>query len=361
MRLLDVSPRMSIFQPFPTSARRPLLPALALTAALLVAVSLAASELGKAGIPFSVQAQVIARRLGLWAGPASWPASSETILFEIRWPRVVLAGLVGTALAVAGAGYQGLFRNPLADPYLLGVASGAGLGAVVAFILPFPPELYGVGIVQLAAFLGALATVAAVYALARVGRATPMTTLLLAGVAVGALASSVTTYLMYVRGDKLLAIYSWLLGGFNVATWRQALLIAPAVVASAVAIALCGRMLSVLQLGEEQAATLGVDVERLKLIVILASTLSTAAAVSAAGLIGFVGLIVPHTVRLLAGPDYRRLVPLAALGGAVVLIAADAAARSLLGPTEIPVGVVTAAGGAPFFLVLLRRQKRSLF
>ncbi len=326
---------------------RPLLGA----AILLALVTVAAAGLGKAAIPFDVQAQIVGRRLG-WSETANWPASYEAILFEIRLPRIALAAIVGAALALAGTAYQGIFRNPLADPYLLGVASGAGLGAVLAFVLPFSADLRAGGIVQVMAFLGALVTVAAVYLLARVGRSTPMTTLLLAGVALGALASAATSYLMYAHGDKLLVIYAWLLGGFNVATWRQVQLVAPAVLVSAVAIGLGTRTMNILQLGEEQAAALGVDVER---------TLATAAAVSAGGLIGFVGLVVPHVARLLFGPDHRRLVPLAALLGASFLVAADTAARSLPGPSETPVGVVTAAVGAPFFLVLLRQQKRAVF
>jgi len=335
---------------------RPLLGA----AILLALVTVAAAGLGKAAIPFDVQAQIVGRRLG-WSETANWPASYEAILFEIRLPRIALAAIVGAALALAGTAYQGIFRNPLADPYLLGVASGAGLGAVLAFVLPFSADLRAGGIVQVMAFLGALVTVAAVYLLARVGRSTPMTTLLLAGVALGALASAATSYLMYAHGDKLLVIYAWLLGGFNVATWRQVQLVAPAVLVSAVAIGLGTRTMNILQLGEEQAAALGVDVERTKLILVGAATLATAAAVSAGGLIGFVGLVVPHVARLLFGPDHRRLVPLAALLGASFLVAADTAARSLPGPSETPVGVVTAAVGAPFFLVLLRQQKRAVF
>lgn len=211
------------------------------------------------------------------------------------------------------------------------------------------------------AFLGALGTVAGVYLLGRVGGATPTTTLLLAGVACGAFASAASAYLMYVHGDELLAIYGWLLGGFNVATWRQVWLVLPGVLLGGIGILFAGRTLNVLQLGEEQAAGLGVEVERAKLVLIVAATLATAAAVSAGGLIGFVGLVVPHAVRLLLGPDHRRLPPVAALGGAAFLVAADTVARSLPGSAEVPVGVVTAAVGAPFFLVLLRRQKRVIF
>jgi iron complex transport system permease protein len=327
---------------------------------LLGLIAVAAVASGKATIPVEMQARIVAHHLGV-PSTMSWPTSYETILFEIRLPRVALAAVVGGALAVAGTTYQGLFRNPLADPYLLGVASGAGLGAVLAFVLPFPAGLYGVGIVQAMAFLGALVTVIAVYLLARVGRSTPMTTLLLAGVALGALASAATAYLMYIHGDKLLVVYAWLIGGFNLASWQEVRLVAPIAVAATIPIVLQARTLNVLQFGEQQAATLGINVERTKLLLVVAATLATAAAVSVGGLIGFVGLIVPHTVRLLFGSDHRQLVPLVAIIGGAFLVAADTAARSLPGPSEIPVGVVTAAVGAPFFLFLLRQQKRAVF
>ena len=332
-------------------------------AASAVLVCLAAAlavTVGKAPLPPGLPFAMAAARLGFGEG-TTWPANAETILLEIRLPRVILAGLVGGALAIAGATYQGLVRNPLADPYLLGIASGAGLGAVLAFVLPMPAGVYRAGAVQAMAFLGALATVAAVYALARVGGSVPTTTLLLAGVAIGAAASAATAYVMYARGDQLLVIYAWLLGGFNVASWREVRLVAPAVLLSAVAMGLGGRTMNVLQFGEEQAAALGVPVERAKLLLVVAATLATAAAVSAGGLIGFVGIVVPHVTRLLIGPDHRRLLPTAALLGAAFLIAADAGARALPGPSEVPVGVVTAAVGAPFFLVLLRQQKRAVF
>ena len=328
---------------------------------VLALVGLVATTMGKAPISFDVQGRMLLAQLPFVEIERTWPRAYETIFFDIRMPRVALAALAGAALAVAGVAYQGVFRNPLADPYLLGVASGAGLGAVVAFIVPLPAVLYGIGIVQLAAFATALATVALVYLLARVGGATPVTTLLLAGVALGALASAVTSYLMYLHGDKLLVIYSWMLGGFNVTSWQQVLVTLPYVLVGIILVSLHGRLLNVLQLDEEQAAALGVEVERLKLLVVTAATLTTAAAVAVSGLIGFVGLVVPHVVRLLFGPDHRLLVPLAAVYGAAFLVAADALARTLLAQSELPVGVITAACGAPFFLYLLRRHKRAVF
>jgi iron complex transport system permease protein len=330
-------------------------------AALSVCVAgLLALAVGKAPLSPALPYELLLSRFGLIAeAPAS--STSETILLEIRLPRIVLAGLVGAALAVAGATYQGVFRNPLADPYLLGVASGASLGAVLAFVLPIPADLSRGGAVQLLAFVGAIIAVVMVYLLARIGGSVPTTTLLLAGIAISAAASAATAYLMYIRGDQLLVIYSWLLGGFNVATWHEVRLITPMVLLSTGVMVLGGRVMNTMQFGEEQAASLGIAVEPMKLLLIGAATLATAAAVSVGGLIGFVGLVVPHITRLLIGPDYRRLTPTAALLGAAFLITADTGARAAAGPSEVPVGVITAAVGAPFFLLLLRRQKRVAF
>jgi iron complex transport system permease protein len=334
---------------------------LLLAAGLLILVALISASTGKVPIALDVQARIIAGHLWPGAVVPTWAESDAAILLDIRLPRVVLAALTGAALAIAGAGYQGLFRNPLAEPYLIGVAPGASLLAIVAIVLPLPNLLYGLGIVQVAAFAGAVLTVAAVLLLARVGPATPMTTLLLAGIALGSLANAGVAALMYLHGDKLTTIYAWLLGGFAVATWRQVALVAPCVVLSLLLLAACGRHLNALQLGEEQAASVGIPITRVRLLIVAAATLATAAAVSASGLIGFVGLIVPHAVRLLLGPDHRRLIPVAALGGAAFLVLADTLARSLPGVSELPVGILTAVCGAPFFLVLLRRQKRAIF
>ena len=329
--------------------------------AVALGAALVALAVGSVAIPVDRIAKMLLARLPFVAVVPDWPASYEAVLWEIRLPRVVLAGLVGASLATAGATYQGLFRNPLADPYLIGVAAGAALGAVLAIVAPAPPLLYSLGLVQAAAFGSAIATVALVYALARVGRTAPVTTLLLSGVALGAFAAAITSFLMYVHGDKLLSIYSWLMGGFALSNWQHVLLTLPYTAIGLAVIWLYARPLNVLQLDEEQAAQLGLNVERLKLILVGAATLVTAAAVAVSGLIGFVGLIVPHAVRLIWGPDYRFLLPMSAIGGAVFLTLADTLARALLAPSELPVGVVTAFCGAPFFLYLLRQHKRMVF
>lgn len=340
---------------------RPRVSGYAIAGFALLLVCAAGVMVGKASLDPGTAVAILASRLNLYHVTPWWPASYETILMEIRLPRVILAGLVGAGLSVAGATYQGLFRNPLADPYLVGVAGGAGLGATAAMAAPLPAGLYMLGAVQVAAFLGAVITVVLVYSMARVGRTTPVTTLLLAGVAVGSLASALTAFVMYSEGDKLGVIYAWMLGGFNIASWQQVAMVAPGVLISAVVISFMGRIANVLQLDDDQSRSLGLNVEAAKMALVLCATLATAAAVSAAGLIGFVGLVVPHLVRMLWGPDHRSLIPLCVLVGALFLIGADTGARLVPGPQEIPVGVVTAFCGAPFFLYLLRQQKRTIF
>jgi len=276
-------------------------------------------------------------------------------------PRVILAGLVGAALAIAGATYQGLFRNPLADPYLIGVAQGASLGAVIGFLLPFDWRVIGFGFIPLLAFTGALLSVAIVYSLARVGKTLPVTTLILAGVALGALWGSVVSYLIITSGEKMHGIIFWLMGSFSLSDWSEVKVVLPYVVVGVAVILLYARSLNVMQLDEEQAQQLGINVEKVKLILLAAATLITAAAVCFVGTIGFVGIIIPHAVRLIWGPDYRFLLPLSVLSGALFLILADLVARTALAPMEMPIGVITAVCGAPFFLYLLRRKKRAVF
>lgn len=283
------------------------------------------------------------------------------MILHLRMPRIILSGLVGAALAVAGATYQGLFRNPLADPYLIGVSQGAALGAVIGFMLPFSWGMWNLGAAPMFAFAGGLGAVSIVYSLARVGKTLPMTTLILAGVALGAFLSAITTFLMLRSGDTLHGVYSWLLGGFSCVSWTEVEISLPFVVIGVLFISLYGRSLNVMQLDEEQAQQLGINVERTKRILLLAATLITAVAVSFSGIIGFVGIIIPHAVRLIWGPDYRFLLPLSTLAGSIFLILANLLARTILTPTVIPLGIITAFLGAPFFLYLLRQRKRAIF
>ena len=330
----------------PRSAR----PLLGLLALLLLALVLA---VGIGSVPVSPLESFGAVWRG-FGGDLESPA--DTIVWRLRLPRALLAALVGAALALAGASFQAIFRNPLADPYLLGAASGAGLGAVSAMVLALP-WLRALG-VPLAAFLGALLAVLAVVALARQGgRANPVN-LILAGVVVGSSLSALTSFVMLAAREQAAGVLAWLLGSFAFAGWAEVGGVSPLVALAFVLAQLSARAFNLLQLGEAQALHLGLPVERFRLLVILAASLATAAAVSVAGVIGFVGLIVPHAVRLAFGPDYRLLVPASALAGAIFLVLADLVARSVLGAGELPIGIVTALVGGPFFLYLLRRGGR---
>ncbi len=296
------------------------------------------------------------------AMPADLPATFVTILFDIRLPRVLLVAITGAALASSGTAYQGLFRNPLADPYLIGVAAGANLGAIIAMALQtINPRLIGALALPVGAFIGALVTVAFVYSLARVGNRIPKTTLILAGVAISYLASALGSFILLSLSQHVMRVLAFLLGGYSVAGWDAVLAVTPFFALGFIVMFIYARPLNLLLLDEEQAQQLGVDVERVKRIVVVAATLVTASAVAFNGLIGFVGLIVPHAARFLVGPDHRRLFPLVALGGAGFLMIADLIARTIVAPQELPLGIVTAIAGAPFFLYLLRRAKRAAF
>jgi iron complex transport system permease protein len=330
----------------------------ALAAGLLAVASLVLT-VGSVRIPFGQVWAILFSHLPLVNLNADWSSTTDTIVTSIRLPRILLAGMAGAGLGVAGATYQGLFRNPLADPYLIGVAQGAALGAVLGFLVPW--SFLGGYLIPVMAFLGALVSVSVVYLIARVGKTLPVTTLILAGVAIGSFLISITSYITITSHDQMPGILSWLMGKFSLANWEQVGLIAPYLAAGMAVIFIFARPLNVMQLDEEQAVQLGINVERTKLILIAASTLITAAAVCFVGTIGFVGIIIPHAVRLIWGPDHRTLLPLSALSGAILLILADTASRTLISPAEIPVGVITAFLGAPFFLVLLRRKKKAVF
>lgn len=330
------------------------------TAGALLAAGLANAAVGAVAIPLDMVARMVLARLPLLEIEANWPATFATILYEIRLPNLVLTGLTGLALGGSGAAFQALFRNPLADPYVIGIASGAGLGAVLAMALRWPAGWLGMAAVPAAGFLGALLTVALVYRLSSVGRTTPVTTLILAGVAVSSFATALTSLILLLSTSELHRAVTWMVGGFSLGGWAPVLASLPYLALALGVLVTLGRPLDVLQFGDEQATQLGMDVDRLKLVVVVSASLAAATAVSFSGIIAFVGLVVPHLTRLLWGPSYRRLIPLAALGGASFLLLADILARSILSPRELPVGVVTSVVGAPFFLYLLARAKRNL-
>jgi len=281
----------------------------------------------------------------------------EAILWQLRAPRVVAAALVGGMLAIAGSAYQGVFRNPLADPYLLGVAAGAGLGATIAVV--YLPNGFGFqNALPPAAFLGASLAVVLTYALGRsAGRARATGALVLAGVTVTAFLTAIQTFVQQQRTDTLRDVYSFLLGGFSTATWHDVAVAAPYVVVSSIVLVLHRRVLDVLALGDDEAATLGINVGRVRLLVVAAATAGSAAAVAIGGLIGFVGIIVPHTIRLLMSTSYRAVVPLSLVVGAGFLVLTDVIARTVLSPQELPIGVITAFLGAPFFAIVLKASR----
>jgi len=329
--------------------------------ALLFLALVFSVALGAVFIPPGTIFRIMANQLpGLRLAP-DWPESFSTIILAVRLPHTLLIALTGAALASSGAAYQGLFRNPLADPYLIGVAAGAGLGAVLAMSPGWPMELLGLSLIPAAAFVGAVLTVLVVYSLARVNGLVPLTTLILAGVAVGAFASAITSFLMLKSDEQIHRAISFLLGGSAMAGWDPVLAALPYVLVGVGGLALSGHGLNVLQFGEDEARQMGLDVNRAKVIVIVAASLTTAAAVAFSGVIGFVGLVVPHVARILWGPDYKRLIPISILLGGSALLLADLLARVLLAPSTLPVGIVTAMIGAPFFLWILRRAKREVF
>jgi cobalamin transport system permease protein len=320
---------------------------------LLVLVILVSITIGSVKVPPLRSIRILLLSLLGLKGAGS--DTERTIILSLRLPRAILAGLVGAGLSVSGATFQALLRNPLADPYILGVSSGAAVGAIVAILLGLGTLSLGL---PLASFLGALLTILLVFYFGRQDGKIHPHTLLLAGVIIGSFLSALIMFFISVsRREELHTILFWLMGDFSFSNARAMLIIFPYVLLGVVLLSLRSRHLNLILSGEENAIQLGVDVEKLKLISYLSASLITAASVSSCGLIGFVGLIIPHSVRLIFGPDHRLLIPSAALLGASFLIASDTFARTLLAPVELPVGVITAAFGGPFFMYLLRTRK----
>ena len=316
---------------------------IALPVAMIAGVALGAVPVAPAEV-----VAAIGRALGGVSG-----GLADTLIVQVRLPRVILAALVGASLAGAGALYQALFRNPLADPYILGVSSGAGLGAMAAFVLTAGATALRFGAVPIAAFTGALLTMLLVVRLASSRGRLEATSLLLAGVAISYTLSALTSFLMVYARQQMAVIVYWMMGGLSAASWQYVAMITPMFVLGIIVPLLSTRELNLMLLGDERAGHLGLSVERFKLVMLAAASLLTAAAVAVSGLIGFVGLMVPHMVRLVLGPDHRSLLPASLLAGATVLVLADLAARTVLAPVEIPVGIVTAVLGGPFFVMLL--------
>lgn len=289
--------------------------------------------------------------------PAGLNDTREAIIWQLRFPRIILGFLVGASLAVAGASFQGLLQNPLADPYTLGVSSGAALGATAAMLL-LPPGSASTPVhIPLFGFMGGMLALFIVYRLGRVSGRLPVVTVLLAGVIISSFFSALISLAMIFAGQQLRSIYFWLAGGLALKGWPYVALIIPYFIAGMAVLLYYAGDLNLILLGEESALNSGVEVEKVKKVVLVAASLITAGAVSVSGMIGFVGLIVPHAMRIVMGPDHRLLFPAAALGGGLFLVAVDTAARTVLAPAEIPVGIVTAFLGAPFFIILLQRYR----
>src|SRR2546423_8838458 len=335
---------------------------LPLLGGLLLAVMLLAVSFGSTPIPISTIVKILLNGTGIFHFARQWDPTSEVIVWQVRMPVVVGAALVGAGLAVAGVLFQGMLRNPLADPYLIGTSSGAALGAAIAFVLPFD-TVYGsfFSLTPLLAFVGAMLTVLLVYSIARSDGHTPVVTLLLAGVVINAVLVALQTLILTLSPHAqfgLQALFNWLSGGVSVTSWPPIFVVGTIIlVGIAFSLALT-RVLDAFALGEEGAAHLGLNVERRKFVIIVVGSLLTAAAVSISGLIGFVGLVTPHAMRLMLGPRHRLLLPASALGGAIFLTLADLLGRVVIAPAVLPVGIFTALVGAPFFLFLLRSGKR---
>lgn len=340
-----------------TQRRKVYRPVMAALVAALAAAVITAGVVGAAGLSLgeALRALVAVFLHGRDAS-GDFPEWAPRLLLDLRLPRIVLALVTGAALSTSGAAFQGVFRNPLAEPYLLGVSAGAALGATIAIIWK-PFGSLGVYALPVLAFAGAVAAAFLVYRIATFSGRTSGASLLLSGVAVGSTLTAITSFLMVATERDLHTVVVWLMGGITTATWTKVYITAPIVVAGFVYMFLMSRRMNLLLMGEERARELGVDSQRTRRNLMVVAALTTSAAVAFTGLVGFVGLMVPHIMRLVVGPDHRRLLPATALFGAFLLLLADTVARTALAPAEIPVGIITAAAGGPFFLYLLRARK----
>jgi cobalamin transport system permease protein len=329
-----------------------------LLAGLLAMVGVAALAIGSVSVPFERTLAILLHHLRL-TDDITWTPMQATIILQVRFPRVLMAALVGGGLALSGAVMQGIFQNPMADPGLLGVSSGAVLGAVLALHLGLAVQHYL--ILPGCAFLGGLAAASVVYGLATSGGKTPVATLLLSGVAITSLSTAVTSFILTRSRDSIIReILFWLMGGLEASSWDHVRLTTPVVLLGVTIILLFSRDLDILLCGEQRALTLGVDAQWCRLLLLTLATAVTAVVVSLSGTVGFVGLIVPHMLRLLVGPQHHRLLPVSFVGGALFLILADLVARVLVRPQEVRLGIITAFVGVPFFLYLLRTNRRGL-
>jgi len=328
---------------------------------LLIIVIIAAANFGVADISFKQTAIIVLSKIPIlnnFVFTDGIKSTSVIILLNLRLPRILLACLVGAALSVVGTSFQGIFKNPMADPFVLGVSSGAALGATITMAFLKEIHFFGMSMVAFTAFIGAIITTFLVYNIARVGTKVPVATLLLAGIAINYLLSSIISLMMTFNNNDIEKIVMWTMGSFSTAGWNEVILLFIIVVPSILFISTFSRDLNIMLLGEDSARSLGIDVNGFKKHIFVISTLMVAAVVSVSGIIGFVGLIVPHAIRMIFGSDNRVVIPFSALGGAIFLIICDTLARVIVPPSEIPVGIITSIFGVPFFIYLLYRTKK---
>ena len=330
---------------------------------LLLVLIVFLTTIGTANISFVDTMRIICQKIPFLGSVVSGEGINEVhsmIVLKVRLPRLIAAAVIGMGLSVSGAAYQGMFVNPLADPYVLGVSSGAALGAAIAIAAGFESSVGGFGIAAVAAFVFSILTIFIVFGIAKTGTKISNTNLLLSGVAVGNFALSVIAVIMVLNRDRVDKIVFWTLGSVSTASWNQLVLLVPIVTCGVILILIYARDLNIIASGEDEARSLGVEVESVKKILLLICSLIVAACVSVGGIIGFVGLIIPHTIRLVTGSDNRLVLPFSAVGGAIFLIVCDTLARSVVSPAEIPVGALTSMFGAPFFIFLLMRRKKRM-
>ena len=330
---------------------------------LLIIVIIAAANFGVADISFKQTAIIVLSKIPIlnnFVFTDGIKSTSVIILLNLRLPRILLACLVGAALSVVGTSFQGIFKNPMADPFVLGVSSGAALGATITMVFLKEIHFFGMSMVAFTAFIGAIITTFLVYNIARVGTKVPVATLLLAGIAINYLLSSIISLMMTFNNNDIEKIVMWTMGSFSTAGWNEVILLFIIVVPSILFIATFSRDLNIMLLGEDSARSLGIDVNGFKKHIFVISTLMVAAVVSVSGIIGFVGLIIPHAIRMMFGSDNRVVIPFSALGGAIFLIICDTLARVVVPPSEIPVGIITSIFGVPFFIFLLYRTKKKV-
>jgi len=330
---------------------------------LLLLIIIGSTNIGVANISVKQTAEILLSKIPLvnkFITLDNVKESSIVIILKLRLPRIILASFVGAGLSIVGASFQGMFKNPMADPYVLGISSGAALGATLSMVFGIDSHITGLSLTALCAFIGAVITTLIVYNIARIGSKVPSTTLLLSGVAISFLLSSIISLIMTFKREQIERIVMWTMGSVSAASWNHVLVVIPVVIISTIVLYFLSRDLNVYQLGEDDAKTMGIETEKLKKYILLICTIQVSVAVSVSGIIGFVGLIVPHVVRFLTGSDNRVVIPFSALVGAIFLVLCDTIARSIVPPMEIPVGIVTSIFGVPFFMYLLYKTKKKV-